>query len=751
MSGVASLPMYDCFVPYESSTTIWNAIKGSGDGYPDSLDLFSSCYTVWTSGSALSFTQACGYPLVREYSGHLQVVGTPIYSAPQCHGTTYRSALIVSSASDVYNLGQLLTNRERITLGVNSFGSFSGWLALLSALSDAYSHLRSQNESALSGLERTVLTGSHIGSIKAVQNGMADLACIDGVSLALARAHCPLLLEGIRIIGWGLPAPALPFATDINASAEKVAALRQGLVNMMQSTDKEVVEARQKHLLVGVDISGDVNYAVYERSVNQHIAVAKANPETAALFDALLPGRPPRESYTVQTPAYPIRVDLQCKLEDAAWPTADFAVLQGLRSYLARYLWDTIHATSASLQGKDSFAELRRSSRIDQELTVEVLLQALMPIVGQQLWPVLPDGGKPKLIFCSLRGTLLLLKAMSPTAPKRSSARPVVYNSNADDILSHPTWTKIAAVARAAIAHVDQASAALGQPRVAPDTEEDPYWAGFCGAGAASLTEYFPDPSEEQQTEEVEKGAQAETISKLWAADINLSHHLVRASAKGTNGMIAYISAPRHNDRGDWCNLVITEDEAAIERWRDSRGHSSVRKHVAPWSYDHIRLHRGILRGGLQGEQLVLKRTVFLEPVDKPLVVETPAVIAARAKAESLLPAMDPYETELSTLRIVQPPTEPAEAKESTVAGGCPAGMMTKGLDRTVVYWADLSPHQAGTPVDRTAENLEEAVKLGAKVVPGGVHVTLSEFKAQLLDASRAPFVIVEETLVSPN
>ena len=114
---------------------------------------------------------------------------------------------------------------------------------------------------------------------------MADLACIDGVSLELARIHCPLLLEGIRIIGWGLPAPALPYATNIDASPELVAALRRGLVNMVQSTEKNVVLARQKHLLVGVDVSGDVNYSTYETSVNQHIAIVKATPETAALIE----------------------------------------------------------------------------------------------------------------------------------------------------------------------------------------------------------------------------------------------------------------------------------------------------------------------------------------------------------------------------------------------------------------------------------------------------------------------------------
>jgi hypothetical protein len=238
----------------------------------------------------------------------------------------------------------------------------------------------------------------------------------------------------------------------------------------------------------------------------------------------------------------------------------------------------------------------------------------------------------------------------------------------------------------------------------------------------------------------VQEGSTSDVISKLWAADISLSAHLIRSSAKGGNGMIAYISAPRHNDRHDWANLVLTEDEAAIERWRDSRGHTSVRTHVAPWSYDHIRLHRGVLTGGLSGAKMNLKRTVFLGSQETPTAVPS----AENQPNTANLPEMDADEKALSVLRI---------AKSTTTGGGsssgCPAsGSAARGLERHVVYWADIAPHghSGASPV----ADAVTASESGDRRVAGGLHVTLSEFKAQLLDEARCPFVYVDETMTSP-
>jgi ABC-type phosphate/phosphonate transport system substrate-binding protein len=727
---IASLPMYDGYVSYESSDTVWATIRDKStkeQHLPKGLDKFSSCYTVWTAGTNLTLTQSCGYPLVREYSQFLKVLGTPLYSAPGCKGTNYRSAIIVRADDCDVSLAQYLSNRDGLTVATNSFGSFSGWLMLLSGLADS---LGTASNAGRRKFTRVVVTGSHMGSMKAVQDGTADIAAIDCVSFALACNHCPLLLEGVRVIGWGLPAPALPFVTHSNASDEDVRCLRDGLVGLMQSTEQRVVEARQHHLLAGVDVSGSLSYEVYERAVQHHIAVAKSHPEVAALFTALPPGRPPRECFTVPVPAYwslpadIVKVDLTSKLGDATWPAADSTMLHGLKRFLARYLWDTIHRACCAARGGETYISTAgKTSPIEDVLTEELLVSALVPIVGQQLWPTLPDGGKPKLIFCSLRGALLLLKGMDRASNADAEVK-TVFNASYDDICSYTSWKTIARLARSALRKPAEAS----QSQPASDSleqgdEPDFYWAGFMGAGAASLQQYFPEEyltAENPSPENLQADPALNVISKLWDADIHLSTHLINVSRNGTNGMIAYISAPRHNDRGDWANLVITEDEAGIERWRDSRGHTSVRTHVAPHSYDHIRLHRGVLTGGLSGPKVVLKRTAFLGPVDKGGYVPQTATSAAEMDAEEKI---------LSALRIAE--TTPAVGCPSMDGAQCPHG---RGLQRHVVYWADV--HDAHEDAQKT--------------VPGGAHVTLAAFKQQLLNPEQSPFFFVDESMTSP-
>ena len=751
---ISSLPMYDCFLPYESTNSIWKAVReGSGlEKLPKDLDLFSSCHTVWTAGEHLGITQSCGYPLVREYSSFLEVIGTPLYTAQGCDGPTYRSAIIVNSQQNSFrNLEKFLSGSENLTVATNSFGSFSGWLMFLSALSDAL-----PADTTTRKISRVVLTGSHMGSIKAVQNGTADIACIDGVSFALAATQCPILMEGIRVIAWGLPAPALPFVTNRGASEKQIAALRKGLNTMMQSTEPCVVEARQKHLLAGIDTSGAISFDTYKEAVNKHIAIANAHPETAALYATLLPGRQPRENYTVSlSDSSMLSIDLKSKVEDAQWPTADFSMLHSLRRYLARYLWDTIHATCCNLHDTDPIAVAAKKSPIAEVLTPKLLISALEPVVGKQLWPVLPDGGKPKMIFCSLRGVLMILRSLAPKN-LNNNTRPA-YSCADDLICEHPSWTAIASAALTALSLIGD--------QTIPD--KDLHFSAFMGAGAATLQEYFPEedlttPSSscsngsENETADTTESTTKDVINKLWAADINLSSHLIRGGMEGKYRIFAYISAPRHNDRNDWVNLMIAEDEAAIEQWRDSRGHTSVRTHVAPWSYDHIRLHRGVLPGSLHGDQMVLRRTVFLGPVTKDpnTTAKNPDSLSVSAGGEKL----DPYEEVLSKLRIAAPSSSSssngaASALTSTLhqhTSCCPMAAAPRGFERHVVYWADLAPHKNNTTTTTEANSVKNT-RMGSKLVPGGVHITLSEFKAQLLDDEKSPFVTVNESFVSPK
>jgi len=150
----------------------------------------------------------------------------------------------------------------------------------------------------------------------------------------------------------------------------------------------------------------------------------------------------------------------------------------------------------------------------------------------------------------------------------------------------------------------------------------DPYYAGFMGAASQSLCDNFStstivDNNKNNDDNNNIIRLDTEIRDRLWNADIELSTILIKNAS--TLGIIAYISSPIHNDRNDWGNLVIAKNEESILKWRDSQHHSFVRANIAPYCYDHIRLHRGILKHGLIGKRLGLERTLFLGPVEKAI------------------------------------------------------------------------------------------------------------------------------------
>jgi len=52
---------------------------------------------------------------------------------------------------------------------------------------------------------------------------------------------------------------------------------------------------------------------------------------------------------------------------------------------------------------------------------------------------------------------------------------------------------------------------------------------------------------------------------------------------------------------GDWGNLILLADEAARDQWRASARHAHAVQELAPAHYTVVRLHRGVLPGGLAG------------------------------------------------------------------------------------------------------------------------------------------------------
>lgn len=177
----------------------------------------------------LLLSQTCGYPLMTQLP-EVQVVGQFHYLAPGCEGGNYRSKLVVRKVDEGKTLEAF---RGRIAAS-NSADSQSGYHALRNSVA--------HDDTFFSSL---VWTGSHRQSLKALQNGVADIAAIDCISLALFARYQPEALAGLAIIGETELTPGLPLITSSHTSEKTLAKLRDVLSEI--ATEKEIAEP----LLIG--------------------------------------------------------------------------------------------------------------------------------------------------------------------------------------------------------------------------------------------------------------------------------------------------------------------------------------------------------------------------------------------------------------------------------------------------------------------------------------------------------------------
>jgi ABC-type phosphate/phosphonate transport system substrate-binding protein len=766
MKKEASLPMYGCLLPTETNRILWEAIRinlstSIVSAAPDALNDLQSCHKLWTAGSALLFTQTCGYPLINGYSSYMKVVGTPIYNVPGCHEAYYRSALITSiqhhknysndysnnnnSNNNNYsnnNLLEFLQSKDSISIAVNSFESCSGFLMFLSALAEVNNRsLDYSKKYKAIRINRIIVTGSHIGSIKCIQNNIADIASIDCISLELARIHCPGLYEKIRIIGLSPLGLAPPYATYIDSSKDLLESLRVGLQSMIRNESLDVKVARSNHLLVG--ICTDYCIDDYRTSIQSIIDIINKDTYLSKILSNILSlyDLPLVHNTVIQVEQEGmIRIELLSRIQDQNWTTYDFKFLNYLKRYLIQFLWERIDNicskninnngdtrndcdNSLVTDSDDDRTQQQYSSlhAIDTILTPSLLIEIIQSIVGRQIWPLLPTGDKPKVIFCTVEDTLCLMREVA-----------LYYDSsNSIDILSsglyplHYTWKTISHIADLALAlntnhstlndgdvdndvnQVVSASLSLNHMSIDDNITAnkclDPYYAGFMGAASQSQCDYFSDSTIVEINENIR--LDNEVRDRLWDADIDLSNILIKNAT--SFGIIAYISSPIHNDRNDWGNLVIAKNEQSILKWRDSQHHSSVRANIAPYCYDHIRLHRGVLYNGLAGIRLNLERTLFLGPVE----------VTSKDTAD----INDDDDDDVHR-------TVPVRTK--------------KHFEKQLAYWKDIQSVSSLLDSDYSDKN-STIVDIYDRIFPGSGGLTLKQCKAKLQEHDVSMYVTV--------
>ena len=226
MTGVRSvaLPMY--LSKRQAVLSLWEVLRtrllqaGCG-GMPRTLDWPEDLLAHWRDPQLL-LGQTCGYPLTHALAGAVQLVGVFSYNAPGCYGIFCRSQLVARTE----DAGRPLADFRGLRVAFNSDDSQSGYNALRAAVAPLAQDGRFFAEA--------LATGGHAASMAAVQQGRADIAAIDCVTLDGLRRNMPQALDGLCTIGQTPAYPGLPLITGQSTSAAELRALQAVLAALVR-------------------------------------------------------------------------------------------------------------------------------------------------------------------------------------------------------------------------------------------------------------------------------------------------------------------------------------------------------------------------------------------------------------------------------------------------------------------------------------------------------------------------------------
>jgi ABC-type phosphate/phosphonate transport system substrate-binding protein len=250
--SVAALPMYDLPQLKPATDAFWDAIaerlKNAGlTSVPASLTRTDDYQGVWRNPDLL-LGQACGYPLITQLEGVVQIVATPIYGSPGCEGIEHSSFFVVNAKAEHRTLRDLRGS----VCAINGFDSNTGMNLLRAAIAPLAEDSRF--------FRSVVVTGAHYKSLEAVADGRADVAAIDCVSFAHFQHFEPDLTARVSKIGQSASTAAPPYITARNTDVAILRILREALRDV--ATAHELESVRSALNIEGFAFETD---AVYER------------------------------------------------------------------------------------------------------------------------------------------------------------------------------------------------------------------------------------------------------------------------------------------------------------------------------------------------------------------------------------------------------------------------------------------------------------------------------------------------------
>ena len=172
---------------------------------------------LWLSPRLL-IAQTCGYPLMTQLRGQVQVVGRPVYQLPHSADGNHCSVLVARADDPRQRLEDFRGSHGLL----NSQDSNSGM--------NLFRHALAPLHAGGAFFARVSLTGGHRNSLAEIKAKRGDLASIDSVTFDyLARDHSDEV-AGLKVIARTAAGPCLPYITRVGADAQAILdALNQAL------------------------------------------------------------------------------------------------------------------------------------------------------------------------------------------------------------------------------------------------------------------------------------------------------------------------------------------------------------------------------------------------------------------------------------------------------------------------------------------------------------------------------------------
>ncbi len=228
---IANLPMYLWPANIAAHDRLWalirDGLRGRGIAAPDSLDYITNHMDGWARPDQV-LSMICNLPYRAQFRGKVTLIGAGDYALAGVAPGYYHSVFVVRADDPAASLAEA----SAYPMAINEPLSNSGWgMPQQYALSQGLS------------LNAVLRTGAHRESLRAVVEGRADLAALDGITWLNMQRWEPLAARA-KVIGHTHATPGMTFVTAARQDPVPYFAAISDAIASLETADRELLNLR---------------------------------------------------------------------------------------------------------------------------------------------------------------------------------------------------------------------------------------------------------------------------------------------------------------------------------------------------------------------------------------------------------------------------------------------------------------------------------------------------------------------------